>query len=86
MLDHFLYATDEISDLGVEGSIQIPPEVPLLVMKRRGRKEVGDEVLHHELIVCICFRPSLLILLLKDSQVLSEDQVPRHPKCLGSCG
>ena len=48
--------TDEILDPGVAGFIQAPPEIPLLALKHLGSKQVGDEELNHQLIVCVCLR------------------------------
>ena len=86
VLDHLVDTTDETSDLGVVGFVYPPPEVPLLALKRLGRKIVGDEVLHQQLIVCIFFRPHLSSLLFEHSQGLSDNPVLRHTKLLGPHG
>ena len=47
---------------------------------------MGDEILHRQLIICVCFCPPLYSLLFKHLYVFSDDQAPRHPKLLGSLG
>ena len=79
----FFYATDEVSNLGLAGFIQPPPELHLLVLKRLRRKEVGYEVLYNQPIIFVCFRPPLSIFLFKHSQGFSDDQVPRNPNFWG---
>ena len=85
VLDHPVDAADEVAYLGASGLVNMPSEVPLLELKRLGRKKIGDEVLHHQLIICIRLRPSLSSLLFERSQGFSDEPVPRHTKLLGSC-
>ena len=49
-------------------------------------EKMGDEVLHHQLIIFIRLRPYISSLLFEHLQGFSYDQVPRHPKLLGSRG
>ena len=45
---------------------------------------MGDEFLHQQHKMCIRLRPSLSRLLFEHLQVFSDNQVPHHPKLLGS--
>ena len=72
VLDHFVNAADKIAYLGAAGIVKLPSELPLLDLKRLGRKNVGDGFLHHQLLICVSIRPSLSSLLFEHSQGFSD--------------
>ena len=84
LLDHFVYTTDKKINLGVAGFIHPPSEVNVMVLKHFWRKEVGYEILRHQLIIFVCFRSPLSSLLFKHLYGLSDRQVTHHPKMFGS--
>ena len=73
VFDHLVDAVYEIVYLGAAGLVNLPSEASLLALKRLGRKRVGYEVLHHQLMICIRLRPSLLSLIFEHSQGFSDN-------------